>query len=322
FVVGLPAPGALPKVPILVLLRRIGIFHIAYIPHAPSLEHTIQSRLGPPHFLECLGKKLSSCVPEITFIRFDLNWDIRKCAGSELKQSHLKKSPVSIQPPDTVILPISAARFSEDDLLGRMKSKTRYNIRLAARKGVIVRRTERRHYEVPPELEAWYDLYKITEKRNRISLHSFAYYAHLFSLMKDEECRLYLARHDNDLLAGIIVIRYRKQGYYLYGASSDSKRNFMPAYALQWQAICDLRSEGVECYDFFGIPAQADVGHPMFGLHQFKTGFGGDIVHYPGTWDIPCKHILYFLYTVMERARAAVNGLIKKRSVFNLSRGK
>jgi lipid II:glycine glycyltransferase (peptidoglycan interpeptide bridge formation enzyme) len=78
------------------------------------------------------------------------------------------------------------------------------------------------------------------------------------------------------------VVRHGRQGWYLYGASSNVKRNLMPSYALQWAAMRDLRVEGCLSYDLFGIPPYAEAGHPMFGLYQFKTGFGGRIVHTPG----------------------------------------
>lgn len=292
--------------PLLVLLRKFGIFHIAYIPHAPALKVAKGAGISPAAFLAALTRALKPHLPTILqipttlFIRFDLNWNLPDSPDSPnsqdsqdsqdvlgLEKGGLKKSPVDIQPPDTVILPISLEKFSEEDILGQMKPKTRYNIRLASRRGVEVEQVPRRDFQVPPAFDDWYELYRITEKRNNIALHSRNYYANLFAITKSADCRLYIARHETDLLAGIIVVIHKRQGRYLYGASSNHKRNHMPAYALQWRAICDLRREGVETYDFFGIPPVAYKGHPMFGLYQFKTGFGGEIIHSPAPGIYP-----------------------------------
>ena len=129
----------------------------------------------------------------------------------------------------------------------------------------------------------------------------------------DFSLSLYLARHDGELLAGIIVARYRRSAYYLYGASSNAKRNLMPAYALQWRAISECKKEGAESYDFFGVPPAEDSDHPMHGLYRFKVGFGGTIVHRPGAYDLPLRRAWYSLFRRAERARAYYYRVIRKR---------
>ncbi len=229
------------------------------------------------------------------------------------RRSGMVKSSADIQPPDTVLIPIDKSRFSEEDILSSMKSKTRYNIRLAGKKGVEVRRIERTDYTVPPELHQWYELYRITEQRNNIALHSRRYYARLFELTKSADCFLYMAYHQEDLLAGIIVVSRASKSWYLYGASSNVKRNLMPSYALQWRAILDLREKGCTLYDMFGIPPYAEKGHPMFGLYQFKTGFAGRIIHTPGAWDRPLMPILYSMYRMAEALRMYYYRVFRKR---------
>ena len=302
---------------LLLLLRKIATFHIAYIPHAPSLAVIKELGESPGTLLEAIGTALSGHLPKAIFIRFDLNWNLRQFDGAEtgLNESRLLKSSVQIQPPDTVMLDIAEGHRTEDDILSRMKPKTRYNIRLAAKRGVQIRLAEREDCKVPPELADWYKLYQLTGGRNHIALHSQDYYAHLFSITGAAQCRLYLASHEQDLLAGIIVISHGRQGCYLYGASSNLKRAFMPAYALQWRAISDLRREGMNYYDLFGIPPSPSAEHPMFGLYQFKTGFGGEIVHSPGSWDLPLKGPLYSIYRMIERLRMYYYRILKKGRV-------
>jgi len=115
--------------------------------------------------------------------------------------------------------------------------------------------------------------------------------------------RLITATHEGDLLAGIIVAFYGGRATYLYGASSNEKRNLMPAYALQWEAIKQAKDLGCREYDFFGIPPTHDKSHPMHGLFQFKTGFGGEIHHYYGAWDFPYGKLFYGFYRLVERLR-------------------
>jgi lipid II:glycine glycyltransferase (peptidoglycan interpeptide bridge formation enzyme) len=307
------------------------------------------SDLSTAEILSHLSLLLKPRLPSAVFLRFDLNWPLTSAFSGNLAGRNVESSPVfageqhdpgakdgisweesalsarkwhspglrkssaDIQPPDSVIISIDSALRSEADILAAMKSKTRYNVRLAEKKGVEISRVKRTDYTVPPELHQWYDLYRITEERNRIALHSRQYYAHLFELTRADQCSLYLARHEEDLLAGIIVMRHGRKGWYLYGASSNVKRNLMPAYALQWAAIRDLREAGCISYDLFGIPPFAEKGHPMFGLYQFKTGFGGRIVHTPGAWDRPLKPFLYQLYRWAETLRMYYYRVLRKR---------
>jgi lipid II:glycine glycyltransferase (peptidoglycan interpeptide bridge formation enzyme) len=97
--------------------------------------------------------------------------------------------------------------------------------------------------------------------------------------------KLLLARAGSEVLAGNIVIFWKKSAVYLTGASSGGKRNLMPTYALQWAAMRMAKDAGCETYDLYGCPPAADESHPMFGLYQFKTGFSPAVTVRWGTWD-------------------------------------
>jgi lipid II:glycine glycyltransferase (peptidoglycan interpeptide bridge formation enzyme) len=194
-----------------------------------------------------------------------------------------------------------------ETLLAEMKPKWRYNLRLAERKGVEVRR------EDEEGLPVFYALFRETGRRDGIAVHSFEYYRTLFSHCRaypggGQEVRLYVAGHEGEPLAAVITLFRGSDGVYLYGASSDRKRNLMAPYLLQWRAMEDARAAGCLRYDLFGIPPDGDPGHPMAGLYRFKTGFGGRIIHRPGSWDYPCRPLAAGLFRAAEGARKSRRG--------------
>jgi lipid II:glycine glycyltransferase (peptidoglycan interpeptide bridge formation enzyme) len=161
------------------------------------------------------------------------------------------------------------------------------------------------------ELSTFYRLYEETSKRDRIALHPESYYRRLFELASTRnqgggrrpDLRIWTARHEGDAIAAIITIFWGGQAVYLYGASSNEKRNLMPAYALQWAAIRAAKAAGCGEYDFYGIPPTAAPDHPMAGLYRFKTGFGGRIIHRPGSWDFPLRPMAYSAFRKAEALR-------------------
>jgi lipid II:glycine glycyltransferase (peptidoglycan interpeptide bridge formation enzyme) len=297
-------PGASSQ--LLCLTRRLpGGFVLTYVPYGPACPNEAGSPGVPgPHAADAL-EAAEAVAPRVaqevrasfgtvpTLVRFDLP---QEASDADRPEGPLRRAPIDVQPPDTVILDLSR---DEDQLLARMHKKNRYNIRLAARKGVSVSEAD------PGRLGEWYELYRETAHRDGIAIHSRQYYERLFELAADGETtlRLYLAEHDRDLLAGIVVVHHGAGATYLYGASSNLKRNLMPNYALQWYAIREAREAGLLWYDLFGIPPADDPRHPMHGLFRFKNGFGGRLVHRLGGWDAPVRRMQTRLYHLAERAR-------------------
>ena len=145
-------------------------------------------------------------------------------------------------------------------------------------------------------------------RRDRITLHSENYYNRLFTLSSNygvgaAELYLLTARHERELLAGIIVALKGQWAWYLYGASSDRKRNLMPSYVLQWRAILLAKERGCRWYDLFGIPPEDDPQHPMHGLFRFKTRFGGKVDNRLGCYDLRFYPLMYRLYRLAEALR-------------------
>jgi lipid II:glycine glycyltransferase (peptidoglycan interpeptide bridge formation enzyme) len=293
--------------PLLVLERRFGHgFSFAYIPHGPSPAGP--AGIAPPEagrggeLLAELSKLLAPRLSkECVFIRYDPPWFVSDSPAPRVGPP-MRRAATDVQPPDTVFLDLSP---SEEEILSRMKPKWRYNIRLAAKKGVRVVLAD------SEGLGDFYRLYEETAARDRIALHPERYYAALFDLagrysgeIRRPDLRLWFAEHEGERLASIITLFWGEQAIYLYGASSERRRNLMPAYALQWEAIRAAKAASCLEYDMFGIPPDGDHGHPMAGLYRFKTGFGGRIVHRPGSWDYPLKPGLYAAFRAAEAARA------------------
>lgn len=290
--------------PLLVMLRPLpGEYSLAYVPHGPGDMLPFPSNLypaGPTDFLITLGEELKRFLPEHTlFIRFEPPWE----DATEITPP-LKKPEFDVHPPSTVLLDLSPPK--EEILMG-MKSKTRYNVRLAGKKGVTVERGNLK------DLPHWYAIYQETAVRDKITLHNYSYYERLFHIAMEEglDLRLYLARVEGQVLAGIINLHYGSWCTYLYGASSGIKRNYMPAYALQWEGIKEAKKAGLRKYDFFGVPSTLDPNHPMHGLYRFKTGFGGEIVHRPGCIDFPL-HPGYSFYRIAEKFRTFYYRTLRK----------
>jgi lipid II:glycine glycyltransferase (peptidoglycan interpeptide bridge formation enzyme) len=284
------------------MLRR---FTLAYVPWGPQCD----PGTGRGEFLAAVAGALRPHLPRTNlFLRFDLPW-VR--AGEDPgAASGVVKAASDMQPPNTVVVDISPPL---DDVIASMKSKTRYNIRLAAKKGVQVIEGG------PGDFDRWYAIYQETSRRDRIGIHSRAYYRGLFDAARAypgeaRPCvKLLLATHEGDLLAGNIVAFWKKRAAYLYGASSGEKRNLMPTYALQWEAIRLAREAGCISYDLYGVPPQPDPGHPMFGLYQFKTGFSETVLQRWGSWDVPSRPLLYRLYRVAEALRMFYYRGLRKR---------
>jgi len=310
---GETAPAAETAAPggtfgMLVLTRRFFRFlSLAYVPFGPALD----PGEGRGELLSGLARALRSHLPRAAlFLRFDLPWGRTGESPLAPVRPRVTKAASDMQPPDTVIVDITPPL---DQVLASMKSKTRYNVRLSGKKGVIVSEGG------PEDLDPWYALYQETSSRDRIAIHSRAYYQGLFKASESypgvkPTVKLLLARHGEELLAGNIVAFWKNRAAYLYGASSGEKRNLMPTYALQWEAIRMAREAGCTSYDLYGVPPQPDPDHPMFGLYQFKTGFSDRVIERWGTWDVPFRPLLYSLYRAAEAVRMLYYRKIKKLS--------
>jgi peptidoglycan pentaglycine glycine transferase (the first glycine) len=220
--------------------------------------------------------------------------------AGQLRALGFRPSLQAIQPRRTLLVDLDA---EPEELLARMKQKTRYNVRLAARRGVTVRPGG----EV--DLPAFYRLMEVTARRDGFGIHSRAYYEATHRLfMPEGRGRLLLAETGGQLLAGLIVLGFGRSACYLVGASSDERRNLMPTYLLQWEAMLWAREQGYPAYDLWGVPDEEEGtleagfksrSDGLWGVYRFKRGFGGRLVRTAGAWDLVYSPLRYRLYAAI-----------------------
>jgi lipid II:glycine glycyltransferase (peptidoglycan interpeptide bridge formation enzyme) len=199
-----------------------------------------------------------------------------------------RESQEQIQFRNTFILNLEA---DEETLLANMKQKTRYNVRLSARRGVVIRRGGLE------DLDLLYQLYAETSIRDGFVIRDPAYYRDAWgSFIQDGLAQPLIAEVEDEPVAAIILYRFGKTAYYLYGMSRALHRDKMPNHLLQWEAIRWAKEAGCQVYDFWGAPDRVDPSEPMYGVYRFKEGFGAQFVQTVGAWDFPIKPLQYRLY--------------------------
>jgi lipid II:glycine glycyltransferase (peptidoglycan interpeptide bridge formation enzyme) len=221
------------------------------------------------------------------FFRFDplfISKDIKKI-----------KKIKSVQPSQTLLLDLT---LKQDKLLAEMHQKTRYNIRLAERKGVIVERVEN-----PEEaIEYFWSLMSATAQRDHFNSHSRDYYYQILKNKAAGAC-LWVAKHEGEILAANIVMSFGDTVTYTHGASSNQKRNLMAPHLLQWEQIKWAQANKYKLYDFWGIAADDDPQNPWAGFTRFKKGFGGIVKELPGSFDLVYKPKYYKIYKMYQRIK-------------------
>ena len=184
---------------------------------------------------------------------------------------------------------------TEDEIFSAFHQKTRYNIRLATKKGVEVKEGTKEN------LKEFYKIMVETGERDNFLIRSLSYFEKMYDEMAPKHMKLLMAYHDNEPIAGIIPIMYGNKTWYLYGASSNKHRNLMPNYLLQWTMIKEAIENKCDMYDFRGVSGVVDESHPQYGLYRFKKGFNADFTEFIGEIYIPYKPIKYKLYKIAEK---------------------
>jgi peptidoglycan pentaglycine glycine transferase (the first glycine) len=206
-----------------------------------------------------------------------------------LRQLGWRYSPEQIQFQNTMTIDL---RPSEQELLARMKQKTRYNVRLAVRSGVQVTPASEQ------DLELLYRMYAETAIRDDFAIRQRDYYLTVWGTFM--ECGLaqpLMARVDGQVVAGLIAYRFGDTAWYLYGMSRDLHRDKMANYLLQWEAMRWAKSQGCTTYDLWGAPDRASEDDPMWGVYRFKAGLGGQVLRTMGAWDYPARPLWYCAYS-------------------------
>ncbi|MCB0210407.1 MAG: peptidoglycan bridge formation glycyltransferase FemA/FemB family protein [Anaerolineae bacterium] len=211
-------------------------------------------------------------------------------------------SPEQIQFKNTVLIDLQP---EPDAILARMKSKWRYNIRLAGRKGVEVRTAHRQ------DLPTFFAMYAETAQRDGFLIRPEAYYLDVWRrFIEIDQAELLLASVGDEVVAGIILFYFGARAWYLYGASTEQHRNLMPNHLLQWTAMCRAKSRGCTVYDMWGAPDVFDESDSMWGVYRFKQGFNGEVLQGIGAYDYPVRPRLYRAFTqTLPQARTLIRRL-------------
>jgi lipid II:glycine glycyltransferase (peptidoglycan interpeptide bridge formation enzyme) len=285
-----------------VLIRDLpyGSGRLAYVPKGPVLDY------GDPALLAFVLAVLRDLAAAEGVISLKIEPELTEPYPhlSELLDRGLRPA-APVQMRSTIWVDLSPA---EDEILARQKQKTRYNIRLAARKGVTVTKG------TLDDLPAWYRMFATTAARDRFSIHGQEYYRQVLEILGESgTASLLLARHDGDLLAGIIVFAFGRRALYMYGASGNEKRNLMAPYLVQWEGMRWAKNRGACVYDLWGIPDRLDEQEDLWGVYRHKRGYGGEIVHYIGAFDLvqaPLRH-----FALESVARPLFKRVARRRAV-------
>ena len=179
-------------------------------------------------------------------------------------------------------------------LLARMKQKTRYNIRLAVRKGVTIR------VGTQDDLPMLYQMYAETSLRDGFAIRGEHYYRNLWEIFMAQDepaCHPLIADVDGEAVAAVMLFCFAGRAYYLHGMSRAVQRNKMPNFLLQWEAIKVAKGAGCTIYDLWGAPDAFDEGDSMWGVFRFKQGLGGEVLRTLGAYDLPIRPTMYKIYT-------------------------
>jgi lipid II:glycine glycyltransferase (peptidoglycan interpeptide bridge formation enzyme) len=206
----------------------------------------------------------------------------------QLSASGWRPSPEQVQYRNTVIIDLSPA---EEQLLAGMKQKTRYNLRLAGRKGVQVRVGNQ------VDLGLLYRMYAETSLRDGFAIREENYYQTVWdTFMQAGLVEPLIAEVEGEPVAAILVFRFAGRAWYLYGMYRAGHRDKMPNHALQWEAIKRAKAAGCQYYDLWGAPEAFAPGDPLWGVYRFKEGWGGQVARHIGAWDLPVRPAAYRLY--------------------------
>ena len=290
---------------------------ILYLPKGPLLDWTNESlRNRVLNDLQSFAKKQGAIFlkmdPDVVLGRGvpQSEYDALDSSGqsvlSELQGRGWSYAADQIQFKNTVLIDLSP---SEEELLAKMKQKTRYNIRLAEKKGLTLR------IGTPDDFDMLYKMYAATSVRDGFVIRDQGYYqtvwqtfltgdqspvSHLQSPIPNPQLPFtepLIAEVDREPVAAIFVFYFAGRAYYVYGMSRDAHREKMPTYLLQWEAMKRARAKGCMVYDLWGAPDVFDESDSMWGVYRFKEGLGGEVVRTLGAWDFAPNPLWYKLYS-------------------------
>jgi len=252
-----------------------------YLPRGPLTNPVAKNH--PNEFLKLFILEVKKFVQKPVFIRTE-------STGFDFGE-HSWQKVRDVQPSHTLILDLER---DEDELLADMHQKTRYNIRVAGKHEVGVRKMEEN------EFEKFWELIEVTTERDKFRAHPKSYYKKMLESL-GSMAEVWFAEYKGKVIAANLMIFWGDTVVYLHGASSRDYKNVMAPYLLHWELIKQAKADAYKFYDFWGIAPADSPNHPWAGITRFKKGFGGTEVTYPGTFDLPISKPWYLLYKLRTR---------------------
>jgi len=279
-----------------VLLKRLPL-QLGLMAYAPMGGFANNAQLYP-RLWQAIGRQTGAAFIKLEPGHFPQD------QAPDLARMGFKPSPQTIQPPRSIVIDIAA---DDEAILGRMNQGTRRKIRKSLKSGIAYEEGAR------ADLRSFSRLMRETGDRNEFGVHSDAYFEAVYDLLLPQYGALLLAKGDGDLLAAIMVFTLGETVWYLYGASSRSKRNLYATYGIQWAAIQWAKARGCRYYDLWGVPDhdQATLesqfqtrSDGLWGVYGFKRGWGGQVRRSLGAWDKAYNPIVYAAYRAALRLRS------------------
>jgi peptidoglycan pentaglycine glycine transferase (the first glycine) len=313
-----------PRAAASMLIRRLGRYPSAvmYVPKGPALDY------GDTALLKRVLGELENTARQERALFVKIDPDVRadtaegEAVVETLRRRGWRASREQVQFRNTILIDLT---HSPDQVLAAMKSKWRYNVRLAVRKGVSVRRG------TSADLPLLYDMYAQTSARDGFIIRPEEYYHDAWgTFIKAGWAQPLIAEVEGEPVAMVIIFHFPSaesapssaeglnacagRAWYMYGASRSVHREKMPNHLLQWEAMRWAQEQGCTVYDMWGAPDVLDESDPLWGVYRFKQGFGGEFVRHIGAWDFPVSRLGYWLYTgMMPRLLAATRWAYWKR---------
>ncbi|HEX7259970.1 MAG TPA: peptidoglycan bridge formation glycyltransferase FemA/FemB family protein [Candidatus Saccharimonadia bacterium] len=269
---------------ILALVRNVPMFgELWYIPKGPGVQD-IQQLKRITAELKKTGAFMVKIDPELP----------KATKLSALASAGLVRASRDIQYNiATVVVDLTPG---EDDILASFKQKTRYNIRLAVKKGVKVETVE----TTLESVDRLYEMSKTTYERAGVYVRNKQYFFDFWDLhSKQRTGQMFFATYEGKPVAGAFITYLGESALYKDGASYRDHSELQAPYLMQWEIMRWLKAKGIKEYDLHGVPPAAEIdntNHPLAGLARFKRGFNPEITEYAGTYDLVVDHGKYQLW--------------------------
>ncbi|MFA6183873.1 MAG: peptidoglycan bridge formation glycyltransferase FemA/FemB family protein [Parcubacteria group bacterium] len=271
-----------------------------YVPRGPISDKDIKE--------EELGRVMEDLmnlakIKKVAWVRID-NFDKKIKNSLKNKKYEIAKAPHDMQPKQIFVIDINK---NEEDILSEMKPKTRYNIKLANKKGVQIEILNGLRPD-DKKVEDFLNLIEKTGNRKNISFHPKIYYREMLGAISGDNLKLCLATYRGVVIAGALLVIYGETATYLHGASDDENKNVMAPFLLQWEMIKEAKKRGALRYDFGGVSIGEENKERELkwaGVTRFKRGFSqnNQPVEFSGSYDIIINPIKYWSYRLIQKIK-------------------